>query len=324
MYRYFLFLLLSLLPSFFQVELAIAQLESSPKDSNGQKVLLYLDLPSKGSDDYSYSYTEEDNKILNRIIDSAEKMHLSQLPIGKRINSIGQMLLGTPYQDKTLEGNGKGEGLIINLRGLDCVTFFENSWAFARMLKKYTKGNLSYLNAELHGLRYRYGIINGYPSRLHYTSDYFYNNSLRGNLKEMTKEIGGSYAILEKKPINFMTTHPNLYSHLKDSPETIAAMDTIENCINSRGGFYYIKKENVEKIESGIETGDILGITTSIVGIDCSHTGIAVRGDDGRIHFMHASSAMHKVIITEIPLADYLANNSKQTGIMIYRPQEVK
>jgi hypothetical protein len=120
-----------------------------------------------------------------------------------------------------------------------------------------------------------------------------------------------------------MSKHPDLYKQLHADPSLVQPIKKMEDNLNSRGGFYYIKKENVTKIESGIETGDILGITTSIPGIDCSHTGIAVRGDDGRIHFMHASSAMHKVIITDIPLADYLANNSKQTGIMIYRPQEV-
>jgi hypothetical protein len=171
----------------------------------------------------------------------------------------------------------------------------------------------------------------GFSSRLHYTSDYFYRDAelhyANGEpvfLKEMTQTIGKKYAILETKPINFMTTHPNLYKQLKDDPAMVTKMDSIEKMIAARGGFYYIKKENVEKIESGIEDGDLIGITTSIAGIDCSHTGIAVRGKDHRIHFLHASSAMHKVIISEMPLAEYLANNSKQTGIIIYRPLEAK
>ncbi|HYM21201.1 MAG TPA: N-acetylmuramoyl-L-alanine amidase-like domain-containing protein, partial [Candidatus Kapabacteria bacterium] len=158
----------------------------------------------------------------------------------------------------------------------------------------------------------------------HYTTDYFYDNTKRGLLKEMTQTIGKKYAILETKPIDFMTKHPNLYKQLKDDPAMVAKMDSIEKMISARGGFYYIKKENVEKIESGIQDGDLIGITTSVPGIDCSHTGIAVREKDGRVHFLHASSAMHKVIISEMPLAEYLANNSKQTGIIIYRPQETK
>ena len=172
--------------------------------------------------------------------------------------------------------------------------------------------------------RYRDGIRNGYQTRLHYTSDYFYDNAKRGNLKEMTKIIGGSDAKLEKKQINFMTMHPNYYPQLKDDPSMVAKMDSIEKTINARGGFYYIPKEDVEDNEKGIHTGDLIGITTSVPGIDCSHTGIAIRQKDGRVHFMHASSAMHKVIISPAPLAEYLAGNSKQTGIMIFRPVEAK
>jgi hypothetical protein len=41
--------------------------------------------------------------------------------------------------------------------------------------------------------------------------------------------------------------------------------------------------------------------------------------DDGRIHFMHAPIVGKKVQITEKPLADYIAGNKKQNGIMVLR-----
>jgi len=285
------------------------------------------------------------DSILHAIIDLSHKKHFEKLPIGDRIAAIGKLFLGTPYIDKSLEvGNDKDE-VVCNLEGFDCVTFFESIWALARLAKKHSSdtSNLMFIyGEELRMTRYRdvpccdyetgiKGSPGGFPTRLHYTSDYFYRNSnLRyangelALLKEMTKEIGGSDAKLEKKKINFMTTHPSLYKQLANDPAMVAKMDSIEKMIGARGGFYYIPKEDVEDNEKGIHTGDLIGITTSIPGIDCSHTGIAIKEKDGRIHFMHASSAMHKVIISPMPLADYLKGNAKQTGIMVYRPVEAK
>jgi hypothetical protein len=262
-----------------------------------------------------------------RILETTLYGDFDSLSIGERIAAIGKLLLDKPYIEKSLETPSDEGETVCNLLGFDCVTFFENTWAFATLLKVL---NQDYSNAfkrfqiELTNHRYRNGIRNGFDSRLHYTSDYFYDNAKRGNLKEMTKIIGGKDAKREKKHINFMTMHPSLYEQMKNDPFMFVRMDSVEQKINSRGGFYYIPKEDVEDIEDGIHTGDLIGITTSVPGIDCSHTGIAIKEKDGRIHFMNASSVMHKVIISPEPLADYLKNNSKQTGIMIYRPLEEK
>ena len=259
-------------------------------------------------------------KLLGTIIDSG----INELPIGERIAAIGKLLLDKPYIEKSLETTTDESATVCNLQGFDCVTLFENSWALATMLKNDYGHTYAGFLRELTNHRYRNGIRNGFDSRLHYTSDYFYDNALRGNLKEMTKIIGGKDAKREKKHINFMTMHPSSYAQLQNDPFMFVKMDSVEERINRRGGFYYIPKEDVEDIEKGIQTGDLIGITTSVPGIDCSHTGIAIKEKDGRIHFMNASSAMHKVIISQVPLAEYLSGNSKQTGIMIYRPIEPK
>jgi len=256
------------------------------------------------------------------LIDRMLKEFLGDKHIGERTIRAGKLLLDKPYIDKSLEMTSDESQTVCNFTGFDCVTFFETSWALAVTVKtSYNHTYKDYIDVVTNH-RYRDGIRNGFQSRLHYTSDYFYDNAKRGNLQEMTKSIGGSDTKLEKKPINFMTTHPNLYKQLANDPAMVAKMDSIEKMINARGGFYYIPKEDVEDNEKGIHTGDLIGITTSIPGIDCSHTGIAIKEKDGRIHFMHASSAMHKVIISPMPLHDYLKGNAKQTGIMVYRPME--
>ena len=82
---------------------------------------------------------------------------------------------------------------------------------------------------------------------------------------------------------------------------------------------YHIPKDRVQKIASGIQNGDIIAITTDIAGMDISHTGIALWQNDV-LHLMHAPLAGHQVQITEKALADYLAANKKQLGIMVARP----
>jgi hypothetical protein len=265
----------------------------------------------------------EDDSLFRAIIANIKEKKIYSLPIGERVVAIGSMFLGKPYVDKTLDVNPENEQLVCNFRGLDCVTFFENSWAFAKLIKKFEQPSLVDFQNELRNQRYRDGKLNGFSSRLHYTSDYFFNNAFRGFLKDMTKEIGGKYAAKDTRPINFMSNHVASYPQLAASETEVKKTIEVEKNINSRGGYYFIKKEDIAKIESGIMPGDLIGITTSFKGLDCSHTGIAIKGKDGRIHFMHASLTKHKVIISDEPFAEYLAGNSKQTGIIIFRPQEV-
>ncbi|MGE5409683.1 MAG: N-acetylmuramoyl-L-alanine amidase-like domain-containing protein, partial [Clostridiales bacterium] len=91
--------------------------------------------------------------------------------------------------------------------------------------------------------------------------------------------------------------------------------------INSRN-YSYIPKKDVKSIESKIENGYLIAITSGVEGLDIAHVGIAVKMDDGRIHFMHAPIVGAKVQITEKPLADYLMKNKSQTGIMVLKPLE--
>ena len=70
-----------------------------------------------------------------------------------------------------------------------------------------------------------------------------------------------------------------------------------------------------------IRDGDIIALATQIPGLDVTHTGIAIRGDDGRIHLLHASTE-GRVKVSEEPLADYLEGIKGNTGILVVRPLE--
>jgi len=261
-------------------------------------------------------YSDKDIQICNSKFHLAVEKKLFDKPIGDVIADIGKSFLGTDYVAHTLEKEDK-ETLVVNLTGLDCTTFLENCLAFARCVKEDKTTFKDYEN-ELTRIRYRDGKIDQYPSRLHYFSDWIFNNEKKGIVKNISMEIGGDTL---KFNVDFMTTHPQLYVQLKTHPAFIPFIKAQEEAINKRE-YYYIPKEKVSQVEEKIRNGDLIAITSNVKGLDINHVGIAVKMDDGRVHFMHAPDVGYKVQITEIPLADYLMKFKKDTGIIVLRSLE--
>jgi len=259
-------------------------------------------------------YTQADVNVCNSKFQLSFEKDLSSLPINEIIIEIGKSFLGTNYTANTLE-KGDIENLVINLTGLDCYTFLESSLVFARCIKK-GKTTFEDYQKELTNIRYRDGKLKEYPSRLHYFSDWIYDMDDRDIGKDITKGIGGKRYV---KKINFMSTHVDSYKQLKENPKFVKEISNIERQISTRK-YFYIPQEEIASLEGKIQSGDIIGITTNVEGLDISHTGIAIRMDDGRIHLMHAPNVGYKVQITEKPLADYIKGNKKQTGVMVLRP----
>ncbi len=218
--------------------------------------------------------------------------------------------LETPYVASTLEINNT-EQLVVNLRELDCMTFVENCIALTKTVCSDTL-TFDRFTRELQKIRYRGGVIDSYPSRLHYTSDWITDNIAKQIISDRTKEIGG-------KPLQFtlkfMSTHPESYNALKNNPEYIARMQQVENAVNQRT-YSYIPKNEIRKIENLIRDGDIICFVTSIDGLDISHLGIAYR-KNGMLTFIHASTLANKVIVNPESIADYCAKMKRNSGIMV-------
>lgn len=263
---------------------------------------------------YAQTYSQKDVEICNSKFELAVSKNLASKSINEIIIEIGKSFLGTDYVAFTLE-KGEKENLVINLTGLDCYTFLESTFALARCVKNGKTDFENYLK-EIENIRYRNGKMNEYPSRLHYFSDWIFDIDKRGLVKNITKEIGG---VKINKKINFMTSHIDSYRQLKENPDFVEMIKKIENEISSRD-YYYIPQEKIEEVESKIQSGDIIGITSTLDGMDIAHTGIAIRLEDGRIHFMHAPNVGKKVEITSKPLADYVIGIKKQNGVMVVRP----
>jgi hypothetical protein len=229
------------------------------------------------------------------------------------VMKVARFFLGTPYVGYTLE-KGDTEKLVINLRELDCTTYAENCLALARTLKLKNPGFDDFLR-QLQFIRYRDGKRNGYPSRLHYFSDWIYNNDQKKTVKSMSKEIAHT---LVPKQVNFMSKHPDSYAALKANPGLISEIKKQEAEISHRMT-WFIPKNRLAVVENKLQDGDILGIATNIEGMDISHVVIAVRLN-GRIHFIHAGSREMKVVISEGTLEEYLLNSKMASGIMVARP----
>lgn len=253
----------------------------------------------------------EDKLLFETKINDLEQTKASSL--GDTIASVGQSFLGTPYVEKTLEV-GDTETLVVNFGGLDCTTFVENVLAFSLMLQKQQK-DFENFTRNLETVRYRNGDLNGYPSRLHYFTEWIRNNEKKGLVKDITAELGGEEL---EKPINFMGTHRNLYPFLA-SDENFKAMLEVEKEL-AKEALCYLPQDQIESKEHLIKSGDILALATSIKGLDVTHTGIAIHQPDGRLHLLHASSKNGEVEISELPLADYLKNIKSNIGIIVARP----
>ncbi len=253
---------------------------------------------------------EKDKQILEEILELFSNQKETPLPV--LMIKVGTFFKGIPYVAHTLEF--EPEQLVVNLREMDCTTFAENCLAISRTIKSKNPGFQKFTE-ELQKIRYRNGKVEGYPSRIHYFSDWIYTNDKKGLVKKVSKEIANTKY---DSHVDFMSTHPGSYKQLENNPEFVKELAEQEKDISSRT-MYYIPEEKIAEIEDQLHDGDIAGITTNIGGLDISHVVLLVH-KEGRIHILHASSAAEKVVISENTLEDYLLNSKSATGIMVARP----
>lgn len=262
------------------------------------------------------SIVDRHRELCERTFTVAADMELARRPIGEVIVGIGKLFTGAPYEAHTLEKPG-AERLVINLEVFDCVTLVENTIALARCIKNGVTTFEAYTR-ELHMIRYRGGILDGYPSRLHYFSDWIYDNERKGYVKDVSRQIGGAEPF--RKTINFMSEYRDSYTQLSNN-DYFRTIKQQEKVINSRE-YYFIPKGNFHIYENNMQEGDILGFTTNIRGLDIQHTALAIKVDD-RFHALHAPAVGSAVEITGKNLTEYMILNRRMTGLMVARPRGV-
>ena len=257
----------------------------------------------------------------NRLVAKAKAGNWKALPIGERTAAVGQALVGTRYKHFTLEIDNRIESPSVNFQGMDCWTFFETALGFARMLNEpepnWTPQRLLYY-VELD--RYRGGQCTGeYLSRLHYLEDWLYDNDRRGLVEDLTRDLGGRSVPHSAREMSTGWRH---YRYLASNRSLLGPLARMEANVSSRS-LYEIPKSQVKSIEPKLRSGDIIGvISRERNGLhSTAHVGLALRTNDGVLHFMHASSPRNygRVVIDD-ELSKYLYRYRSDSGVLVGRP----
>jgi hypothetical protein len=268
--------------------------------------------------------TSEDWAILRAKASWAWDVGLDTLPMGDSMARLGLSFVGTRYTPGTLELNGPEE-LVVNLEEMDCVTFVENILALAHFIRLAGPEILaSEMETEtlyrrlLTRIRYRGGHVDGYPSRLHYFTDWILDNEAKGLVREITVELGG---VEDIGALDFMSQHPEAYRQLAN-PLDLRAIQERESYLSGLSR-YRIPQEEIPAVSTWVEDGDIIAATSTVEGLDVAHTGLAL-WQNGSLYLLHAPLVGEVVEVSRLPLADRVSRIEGQDGIRVIRPLEVE
>lgn len=251
------------------------------------------------------------------VYDAADSIRVEQLLCQVReaenLASVGRRLMDTPYVAGTLDVDASAEHLRVNLQGLDCMTFVETTLALVVAAR--TNPTFEGFCRVLQRIRYREGRVDGYASRMHYFSDWIRNNPY---VDERTADL-----VPDARPacrrIDFMTTHSHLYPALSADSLQCRRMRAVEEALSACPAVIVDKQRaDLHACLEGLAEGDVVALTTSVEGLDVTHTGLVVRvGEEW--HLLHASSAHRRVLVDPLPLTEYLHRQARLTGLRVLR-----
>jgi len=255
-------------------------------------------------------YTPEDSIAIEQLL---------RLPSEEERGTLffARQFLGRPYVAHTLEGNLQ-EHLVVNTRQLDCTTLVETVLSLTLCAYRNDTTFEAYCR-QLQQMRYRHGRIDGYPSRLHYFSDWIRDNTRKGLIEEVQTPVS-PFTAVQLLNINYMSQHSQSYEALSRNPAFLPIIAEQERRLSGLR-FRYIPKHKVtnsQELRDAVADGDIIAITTSKAGLDVAHLGFALWRGDG-LHLLNASSIHHKVVVEPMTLRQYLDQHPSFTGLRIIK-----
>ena len=276
-------------------------------------MLVYCQLMTMAGQDSGLVYAKADSITVCRLLSEARQQPRStNMPL-----FFARKLIDRPYVAHTLEKDGD-EQLVVNTRQLDCTTLVETVTALT--LCAYSREQtFAAFCKKLQRMRYHNGVIDRYPSRIHYFTDWIVSNSKAGIVSEIQKP-NPPFTAIQTVNVGYMSQHPDSYKALKRHPEYVHEIKDMEKRITGMK-FRFIPKSkvlNTKAMREAVKDGDIIAITCKKAGLDIAHLGFAVWKNDG-LHLLNASQLHKKVVEEPMTLYKYLQKHPSHTGIRIIR-----
>lgn len=259
-------------------------------------------------------YAKSDSLKVVAALEILRPMSEAGAAMPEMLVACAKRFLCTPYVAGILEKTP--ERLIVNAGETDCILFVE--MCLSLCLTARDGGDFAAYCDNVRNLRYRDGVVDGYASRLHYTSEWIRQAQGRGVLMEVTSKIGGR---AYPQTFSFMSKHTSSYKQLASgdaaAKKELGRIMAAEQSLSS-DDYWLLRKEDLPAHISEIKDGDIICFNTTVAGLDIAHVAIAYH-DKGKLTFIHASSTAGKVIVNPAPLSGYLSSRKSINGIRVLR-----
>lgn len=257
--------------------------------------------------------TEEAARF-QRITQYAVEQKLPDRSMGDIMQAIAQQFLGAQYKANLLDGS-TDETLVVSLDKFDCVLFIETVLAIARGVAVQDYSYEKFVDRIVEQ-RYRDGLLNGYCSRLHYFSEWIFDNEKRGNIAEIAPQIGG---IRLNKKLNYISKNRPRYAPMANNDANYQCFLDMEAKLDGLT-INYIPLPQIRRIYGQLQPGDIIGVATNINGLDVTHTGLVYKNRNGSMGFIHASP--NGTVRVSHDLQVYVGNVRNAIGILVARPND--
>ena len=214
---------------------------------------------------------------------------------GERIAFLSGHLLGTKYEESTLSLPGDpDEAFVINLAGVDCLTFIEYVEAMRR------SASFAQFRDKLRIVRYR-GESISFRDRNHFFTDWKAFNA--DHVVDVTAYLGAE----KTKDVS---------KRLNEKEDGTALLPGVPCRLRE---VTYVQAIHVsQRVRRNLKTGDYTGIYSMKDGLDVSHTGIVIK-EGGSVLLRHASSLKKNRKVVDEDLQEYLR---AKPGIIVLRPRE--
>ena len=208
--------------------------------------------------------------------------------ISRRIDVLSRHFLGYSYRSNPLIGAADtDEVFTAALDGFDCVTYIETILALARASK------VADFTESLRTIRYQQGRIE-WSSRNHYMTLWIRNNLSEGLIGPFSTP--GVPLINRERLLN-----------------VVPGLPVRRTCLRC------VPKRAIARLQSYLQTGDLIFFASTRKNLDVFHTGILVHNGE-RLMMRHASRSQGRVV--EQKLGDFIKAN-RMAGVIVVRPQEV-